>query len=118
MKIDVTVNVYHRNDPDVVRSLQTLLRAADQLLKGQKTIMATNQEALDKLDAIGATLDTVSAETTALVEEVRALKEAAENQNVSDELMAKINSLADKAISIDEKVDSVAPNPTETPAEG
>lgn len=83
----------------------------------KELIMATAQEANAKLDAMGASLDKISGETTGLVQEVADLKTAAQNagSNVPDDVMAKIDSLMSKAQSIDAQVDDVAPNPTPTP---
>lgn len=97
----VNINVYKGNTAQILERLNE--------------IMGLNQQASDKLDALGGKLDKVSGETTQLVLEVRALKDAALADNVSQALLDKIDALAGKADSIDAQVDDVAPNPTPTP---
>lgn len=92
---------------------------SEQLTQLKGTVMATAAEASKKLDALGASLDKISGETTGLVQEVRSLKEAAQNAgSIPDDLMARIDALSQKAEAVDSLVDDVAPNPTPTPDQG
>ena len=88
-----------------------------QLSKLKESQMATKQEAIERLDAIDATLSKVSGETTQLLQEIQDLKAAAQNEGVSEDVMARINAVADRATSIDDQVaDPAAPASSEVTA--
>lgn len=111
----------------IVRGNHELSTRLDQMRLDQtqlkEILMATKEEAGQRLDALGAKLDKISSETTALVTQSRELKQALDDAQaaglqIPDEIMTKIDALASKADEIDSQVDDIAPNPTPTPAEG
>ncbi len=98
-------------------ALAILLGLSVYQLSQLRKIMATKQEAIERLDAIDATLSKVSGETTQLLQEIQDLKDAAQNEGVSEDVMARINAVADRATSIDDQVaDPAAPASSEVTA--
>lgn len=98
-------------------ALAILLGLSVYQLSQLRKIMATKKEAIERLDAIDATLSKVSGETTQLIKEVQDLKDAAQNEGVSEDVMARINAVADRATSIDDQVaDPTAPASSEVTA--
>lgn len=78
---------------------------------------ATDDQAIERLDSIDATLTKVSGETAQLIQEIEDLKNTAQTEGVSERVMAKINSVADRATSIDDQVaDPTAPSSSEVTA--
>ena len=77
-------------------------------------IMTTQTEAAAALSTVAATLDKVSAETTALLVEIATLKDLAASaaQTVSPELQAAIEAVAGRAAAID----ALVPDAPEAPA--
>lgn len=72
--------------------------------------MVKQAEGIERLNALGVTLDKISSETTSLVDEVKALKDAAEAQgDLSPEFVAALEAVEGRAKSIDEKVTDIAP---------
>jgi hypothetical protein len=116
LRHEVTLNLHLHHHGftggELKAMLDNLARSAYEL-KG--IIMATQQEATAQLTAIGVTLDKISAETTALVAEVAALKAAATTGGtVTPEMQTAIDSISSRANAIDAQVDDLAPNPTPT----
>ena len=93
---NTVINVFPGNPPPVTGAdLSTILQRLE-------SIMATQAEAAAQLATIAGTLDKVSGETTALLNEVQTLKDAAANAgNVTPELQAAIDAVASRAAAID-----------------
>lgn len=96
------------------------LAALGFIFLSQKAIMTTQAEAAASLQSVSATLDKVSAETSGLLAEVQALKDAAANSDsVSPELQAAIDAVTSRASAIDALVPDAPSAPdagNETPA--
>ncbi len=69
--------------------------------------MATNAEVSAKLDAITSVVDKVSNETSTLLQEIEDLKDAAEG-NVPDDIVEKIDALAERIKAVDDLVSDAA----------
>lgn len=136
--MDVTINIPSVTINLISAEAQAGLAAIPIILRNQEKSMATDQQTLDQLAAIkqaqtdtNTALDKVSAESTglvtltrdqaALIEDLKTqLANAPVSQEIKDmvaEIAANASALKDKATSIDNQVDDVAPNPTETPPE-
>jgi len=78
-------------------------------------IMATQQDAADRLNAVAVILDKIGSETTALLAEVETLKQAvADAGNVTPPLQAALDAVETRVHNVDELVpDQVAPPPAE-----
>jgi hypothetical protein len=74
------------------------------------TIMAKQQEATDRLNALATQIDKLGTETSSLVTKVGELQAAAAAGDVPDNVMGLINSLADHVQRVDDMVpDAPAP---------
>lgn len=103
----ITINHYHHYFPTPGGTTLDSLKAL---------IMNNQQEAEAKLDAIGASLDAISADTTGLLALVGELRDAADAAgNLPQSFLDKLDAFGAKAAEIDGKVDAIAPNPTDTP---
>lgn len=91
-----TINIFPGNPPQPSGS------QLDAILQKLEQIMATQSEAAAALTGIATTLDKVSGETTALLVEIQTLKDAAAAAaNVTPELQAAIDAVAQRAAAID-----------------
>lgn len=73
------------------------------LIRKENKIMASQEEASAKLDAISVSLTKIGTESTALLAKISELQSAAQG-NVPDDVMAKINAVAAQAQVVDDQV--------------
>jgi ABC-type transporter Mla subunit MlaD len=90
----VRIDVYHHLDGAAIASLNEVLTLLRGLNQKTETIMATEQEILDKLAATSASLDGIQADITSL-------KDLVDGGASLDAISAAVNALADKAAGID-----------------
>ena len=108
MKLDINFNIGWKRD-----GLPAFIST---VLTNQEKIMNNQAENEAKLDAIGTSLDNISADSSglqALILELR--EEVLTAGNLPQSFVDKLDALQVKATSIDEAVDAIAPNPTPTP---
>ena len=103
MKLEIHVHVHNPSNEAILTRLDTILERTQE-------IMSTQAEAAAALQAVATQLDKVKGETTALVAEVQALKDAATNADtVSPDLQAAIDAVASRTASIDGLVTDLPP---------
>lgn len=99
----------------ILGTLAGIAYAIIRTIKGEA--MATREEFSAALDTVNTVLDTVRTETAALVAQVQELQDDLANQDIPDELMAKLQSVVDKANEIDGLVPAAPVTPEQpTPA--
>lgn len=78
--------------------------------------MSNKQEALDKLTGIETSLGKISTETQTLIAKIAELQQAVNNAgNIPDELIEKINAVANQARLVDDLVPDLTPLPPPAP---
>lgn len=96
----------HRDDFDRVERQMALV------LRTLEALMATQQELIQKVTALDATLDKIGAETTASLAEITNLKALLANKPDADpELVAAVDRLSVRLTNLDNMVPDAPPPP-------
>lgn len=110
--LDIFVKKHLDNNND---RLDTVITVLGRIEEQEKTLMATMQQLTDAINGVNTSLDRIRADNQAQNAEIEKLKQDVQNMGLTNQqtdiLLTALNSIGEKAASIDAEV----PEPIEVP---